>query len=165
MQFRYFWIAWPSCNSETPFACLGCLFACFGVNCMFNMPFKQTDTNDQANWSESSWRQLIIYFQTCISKTNIQVWHGYLFMLDMIIYVSYINVCIVNVWCWTWHYERIFHGWHGIVDSNQNTDIELCVPAHSWRRQFERVFWCLLLSKTTLCTRRCALAATVPGSA
>jgi hypothetical protein len=35
------------------------------------------------------------------------------------------------------------HDQHGNVVFNQLTDMELCVPAHSCRRQFERVL-CLL---------------------
>ena len=140
-------------------------FGCFRVNCMTVMQFRtpicmflmsicmsRSELHVQhalrtswLQWSYNSiispWRQDTSYFWTSMSKNNIHVRHDNLCILDLIIDldVSYMHVCIVNIWCWTWHYETNFHDQHDIVDSNWYTDIELCGPAHSWRRQFERV--------------------------
>jgi hypothetical protein len=131
------WIACPTCNLST----------CLERECIL-----ENNIHVGKVWC----------FWICISESNMHVQDVIFVLSDMHIEVSCMHVRNADRWCW-------IHVGHDIVKSKVMTNMGMlflfgsqtwsCVSQHTHESGSLKGFWCLLLSKTTQCTRRCFASA------
>ena len=133
--------------------------ACPCVNCMSNMQFVYPPGKGMHFGKQYTCRQGMIFLDMHIwTWSNMHVQDVIFVLSDMHIEVSCMHVRNADRWCW-------IHVGHDIVKSKVMTNMGMlflfgsqtwsCVSQHTHESGSLKGFWCLLLSKTTQCTRRC----------